>query len=169
MEILPQSWFYFYLFTYVRTYLLIYVLAYVHTYICLYLLIYWLTQRAKKVMSDSLGLVDFPVGLVIFVVNLPNWQVLFLGEIQITTILLIKKGFGASWDDLWASTGLKITAGQWTMSGLIVDLTGQTLIFPVILTGHFWIRTFYFPYSCRLMLYNAVLISFSLAFFAALH
>ena len=33
--------------------------------------------------------------------------------------------------------GLKITAGQRTMSGLIVDLTGQTLLLPVILTGHF--------------------------------
>ena len=49
-------------------------------------------------------------------------------------------------------TGLKITAGQRTMSGLITDLTGQTLILPVILTGDFWIRIFYFPYSCRLML-----------------
>ena len=38
--------------------------------------------------------------------------------------------------------GLKITAGQWTMSSLIVDLTGQTLILPVILTGHFWKQTF---------------------------
>ena len=36
-------------------------------------------QRAKKVASDSPGLVDFAVGLVIFVLNL-----LFLGEIQIT-------------------------------------------------------------------------------------
>ena len=60
-------------------------------------------------------------------------------------------------------------AGQRTMSSLIADLTGQTLILPVILTGHFWIRTFYFPYSCRLMVYNAVMISFSLAFLAALH
>ena len=34
--------------------------------------------------------------------------------------------------------GLKITAGQRTMSGLIVGLTGQTLVWPVILTGHFW-------------------------------
>ena len=66
-------------------------------------------------------------------------------------------------------TGLKITVGQRTMSGLIADLMDQTLILPVILTGHFWIQTFYFPYSCLLMLYNAVLISFSLAFFAALH
>ena len=41
-------------------------------------------------------------------------------------------------------TGLKITTGQRTMSGLIVRLTGQTLVFPVILTGHFWMRTFYY-------------------------
>ena len=40
-------------------------------------------------------------------------------------------------------TGLKIMAGQQTMSGLIVDLTGQTLVLLVILTGHFWMRTFY--------------------------
>ena len=66
-------------------------------------------------------------------------------------------------------TGLKITAGQQTIFGLIADLTSQTLILPAILIGHFWIRTFYFPYSCRLMLYNAVMIYFSLPFFAALH
>ena len=40
-------------------------------------------QRAKKVVSDSQGLVDFVIGLVIFVLNLPDGQVLFLGEIQI--------------------------------------------------------------------------------------
>ena len=43
-----------------------------------------LYQRAKKVVSDSPGLVDFAVGLVIFVLNLPDGQVLFWGEIQIT-------------------------------------------------------------------------------------
>ena len=41
-------------------------------------------QRAKKVMSHSPGLVDFAIGLVILVLNLPDGQVLFLGEIQIT-------------------------------------------------------------------------------------
>ena len=40
-------------------------------------------QRAKKVLSDSLGLVDFAIQLVIFVLNLPDGQVLFFGEIQI--------------------------------------------------------------------------------------
>ena len=40
-------------------------------------------QRAKKVVSDSPGLVDFAIGLVSFVLNLPDGQVLTLGEIQI--------------------------------------------------------------------------------------
>ena len=35
-------------------------------------------------LVDSTRLVDFALGLVIFVLNLPNGQVLFLGEIQIT-------------------------------------------------------------------------------------
>ena len=34
-------------------------------------------QRAKKVVSDSSGLVDFAFRLVIFVLNLPDGQVLF--------------------------------------------------------------------------------------------
>ena len=41
-------------------------------------------QRAKKVLSDSPGLVNLAVGLATFVLNLPDGQVLFLGEIQIT-------------------------------------------------------------------------------------
>ena len=41
-------------------------------------------QRAKKVVFDSPGQVDFAIGLVIFVLNLPDGQVLFFGEIQIT-------------------------------------------------------------------------------------
>ena len=49
-------------------------------------------------MSDSPGLVDFAIGLVLFVLNLPDGQVLFFGEIQITEglllILPIKKGLG---------------------------------------------------------------------------
>ena len=41
-------------------------------------------QRAKKVVSDSPGQVDFAsIRLVIFVLNLPDRQGLFLGEIQI--------------------------------------------------------------------------------------
>ena len=59
-------------------------------------------------MSNSPGPVDFAIGVVIFVLKLPDGQVLFFGEIQITeglqSILLIKKSFEASWNDLWAST-----------------------------------------------------------------
>ena len=41
-------------------------------------------QHAKEVVSDSPGLGDFVIGLVIFVLNLPDRQVLFFGEIQVT-------------------------------------------------------------------------------------
>ena len=41
-------------------------------------------QRAMKVVSDIPGLVDFATGLVYFVLNLPDGQVLFWGDIQIT-------------------------------------------------------------------------------------
>ena len=41
-------------------------------------------KRVKKVVSDSPGLVDFAIGLVIFVLNLPDGQVLSFGEIQFT-------------------------------------------------------------------------------------
>ena len=41
-------------------------------------------QRAKKVVCNSPGLVDFAVGLVNSVLNLPDGQVIFLGGIQIT-------------------------------------------------------------------------------------
>ena len=54
----------------------------------------------RHVVSDSPRLVDFAIGLVILVLNLPNRQVLFFRQIQITegleSILLIKKGFTAS-------------------------------------------------------------------------
>ena len=41
-------------------------------------------ECAKKVVSDSLGLVDFAIGLEIFVDNLPDRPVLFFWEIKIT-------------------------------------------------------------------------------------
>ena len=36
-------------------------------------------QHAKEVVSDNLGLVDFAIGLVNSVLNLPDGQVIFLG------------------------------------------------------------------------------------------
>ena len=41
-------------------------------------------QRAKKVVSDSAGLVDFAIGLVNSVFNLPNGKLIFFLEIRIT-------------------------------------------------------------------------------------
>ena len=40
------------------------------------------SQRAKKVVSDSLGLVDFAIGLVNPVFNLPDWHVMFFEEFE---------------------------------------------------------------------------------------
>ena len=45
-------------------------------------------------MSNSSGLVNFAIGLVIFLLNLPDRQVLFFGEIQINPDN--QKGLGAS-------------------------------------------------------------------------
>ena len=39
-------------------------------------------QRAKKVVSDNLGLVDFAIGLVNSVFNMPDGQVLFFEEFK---------------------------------------------------------------------------------------
>ena len=62
-------------------------------------------QRAKKVVSDSPGLVDFATGLVIFVLNLPDRQVLFFEEEGFVINPGNQKGFwGYSRNDLWAST-----------------------------------------------------------------
>ena len=41
-----------------------------------------MVQHAKKVVSDSLGLVDFAYGLVNSVFNLPNGQVMFFEEFE---------------------------------------------------------------------------------------
>ena len=39
-------------------------------------------QRAKKVVSDSPGLMDFAIGLVNSVFNLPDGQVMFFEEFE---------------------------------------------------------------------------------------
>ena len=40
-------------------------------------------QRAKKVLSGSLALVDFAIGLVYFALNLPNGQVKFFEKFKL--------------------------------------------------------------------------------------
>ena len=44
-------------------------------------------QGAKKVVSDSPGLVDFVIGLVNSVLNLPDGQAKIFRRIQITKVL----------------------------------------------------------------------------------
>ena len=58
-------------------------------------------QRAKEVVSDSPGLVDFAIGLVNSVFNLPDGQVMLFEEFEYTvtkrtvkSILLVKKYLG---------------------------------------------------------------------------
>ena len=57
-----------------------------------------LCQCAKKVVSDSPGLVDFVIGLVNSVLNLPDGQVKFFEEFKLQknceSILFIKKFVG---------------------------------------------------------------------------
>ena len=66
-----------------------------------------MVQRAKKVVSDSLGLVDFAYGLVNSVFNLPNGQVMFFEEFEWQKNCEINSAnqnvFGASWSDVWAN------------------------------------------------------------------
>ena len=58
----------------------------------------FILQRAKKVVSNSPGLVDFAIGLVNSVFNLPDGQVMFFEEFDnkrtVKLILLVKKLLG---------------------------------------------------------------------------
>ena len=64
-------------------------------------------QSAKKVVSDSPVLVDFAIGLVISVLNLPDRQVKYFEEFNLQNNCEInsahQKILGASWNDVWAS------------------------------------------------------------------
>ena len=52
-----------------------------------HLLLMLCAQRAKKVVSDSPGLVDFAIGLVNSVLNLPDGQAKIFWRIKITKVL----------------------------------------------------------------------------------
>ena len=65
----------------------------------IHLVIYnYTAQRAKKVVSDNLGLEDFAIGLVTFVLSLPDGQVKFFENSNyrrtVDSNLLIKKLLG---------------------------------------------------------------------------
>ena len=63
-------------------------------------------QWAKKVVSDRPGQVDFAIGLVNSVLNLPHGQVKFFEEFKLQKNCVInpvyQKVFGASWNEFWA-------------------------------------------------------------------
>ena len=65
------------------------------------------TQRAKKVVSPSPGLVDFAIEVVNFELNLPYGQVKFFEEFKLKKNCEINSAhqnvFGASCNDVWAS------------------------------------------------------------------
>ena len=70
-------------------------------YFCIYYLFgnleFTVEQRAKKVVFNSPGLVDFAIGLVNSVINLPNGQVKFFEKIKLQKnceINLLMKTFG---------------------------------------------------------------------------
>ena len=71
---------------------------FIHYVLC-FLLCHKLNQRAKKAVSDSPRLVDFDIGLVNSVLNLPDEEVKFLRNSNFRTtvksICLLKR-FGAS-------------------------------------------------------------------------
>ena len=67
----------------------------------------WTDQRAKKVVSDSPGLVDFAIALVNSLLNLSDGQVKYFEEFNLQNNFEINsahhKILGASWNDVWAS------------------------------------------------------------------
>ena len=64
-------------------------------------------QHAKKEVSDCPGLVDFAIGLVNSVLNLPDGQVRYVEEVNLQKNFEInsahEKIWGASCNDVWAS------------------------------------------------------------------
>ena len=70
---------------------------------------FWLPlrQHAKKVVSNSLGLVDIAIELVNSVFNLPDGRVMFFEEFEWQKNCEINSAsqnvFGASGNDVWAS------------------------------------------------------------------
>ena len=68
--------------------------------------VFLLVRRAKKVVSNSPGLVDIAIRLVNSVLNLPNGQVKYFEESNLQRNSEInsahQKILEASWNDIWA-------------------------------------------------------------------
>ena len=71
-------------------------------------------QRAKKVVSDSPGLVDFAIGLVNSVLNLPDWQVNYFEEFNLQKNCEINYAHQKIWGLLEMTFGLEWQAVKLT-------------------------------------------------------
>ena len=93
-------------------------------------------QRGKKVVSDSAGLVDFAIGLVNSVFNLPDGQVMFflrnsINRRTVKSILLFKKLLGL----VEMKPGLvyaSFSLPKWKA----VKMIFLCILLPVMLIGH---------------------------------
>ena len=73
-------------------------------------------QRRKKVVSDSLGLVDFAMGLVNSVINLPNGQVNFFEEFKLQKnceINLLIKTFWGLVEMIFGLVNVNFSLSEW--------------------------------------------------------
>ena len=88
-------------------------------------------------MSDSPGLVDFAIGLLIFVLNLPDGQVLFLGKFTLQkdciSILLIQKGVLGLVEMTCGLTHASYSLPEWQAAKLTRTLSHKTPICPLSL------------------------------------
>ena len=66
----------------------------------------WTDQRAKKVVSDSPGLVDFAIGLVNSVLNLPDGQVKYFEEFNLQKKFEINSAHQKIWGLVEMTFGL---------------------------------------------------------------
>ena len=75
-----------------------------------------ITQRAEKVVSDSPGLVDFAIGLVNSVINLPDGQVKFFEKIKLQKnceINLLMKTFGGLVKMMFGLVNVSYNLPEW--------------------------------------------------------
>ena len=73
-------------------------------------------QRAKKVVSDSPGLVDFAIGLVNSVINLPDGQVKFFEEFKLQKnceINLLIKTFLGLVEMMFGLVNVSLSLPEW--------------------------------------------------------
>ena len=73
-------------------------------------------QRTKKVVSDSLGLVDFAMGLVNSVINLPDGQVNFFEKFKLQKnceINLLIKTFWGLVEMIFGLVNVNFSLSEW--------------------------------------------------------